>query len=324
MINSLANRYPSDNEYHTAQYALNEASSLFKKAGIESPRLEAELLLAHAMSCKPIDLYIDSGKRMQRDNKTHFAEIVGKRLGHMPIQYILGHTEFMSLDFIVDNRVLIPRPETELIVESVLQFAKRDKFDPSESIVVFDIGTGSGNIGVSIAVMQENARVYACDISSEALSVAIMNAERHNVRDRMHFFQGHLFDPLKTRDTLLKADFIVSNPPYVAEPEWNSLQPEITQYEPKQALIGGKDGLDFYRMIVSEAGEWLKAGGYLILEIGEGQLNRVRALIEATRSVSTGFPVPQALSPKARCSLEFIDSIKDLQGMDRIVVAQKT
>lgn len=322
MINTSINKDPSNNEYLTAQYALNEAVSLFKKAGIESSRLEAELLLAYAMGCKPIDFYIDSGKRLEKDNVASFAEIIRKRLCHMPIQYILGHTEFMSLDFIVDNRVLIPRPETELIVESVLQFARKDKFDTSEPMIVFDIGTGSGNIGVSIAVMLENARVYSCDISPDSLSVAIMNAERHNVRERMCFFHGHIFDALKTRDILLKADFIVSNPPYVAEEEWGKLQPEIVQYEPKQALIGGEDGLDFYRTIISEAGEWLKDDGYLILEIGERQLNSVQALIEATRSMPTGFSNPQVLSHGG--GLKFIEGVKDLQGIDRIVVAQKT
>lgn len=292
------------------QDVLSKTVRLFKGVNIESPRLDAELLLANVMDCNPIDLYIDHNLKLDECSKIHFTEMARKRAKRMPIQYILGHSEFMSLDFVIDKNVLIPRPETELIVESVLEIIEhRQKNVP---VNIIDLCTGSGNIGVSICVMLKDARVYASDISPEALNVARTNAIRHKVEDRMIFLQGDIFTPFKAKCIDLKADFIVSNPPYVAEYELDALQPEIIRHEPYRALAGGNDGLDFFRIIISEADNWVNGGGYLILEIGNGQLDDVLKLISACRSgsPSNGF--------------RFINAVKDLQGIDRIVIAQKT
>ncbi|MGR3318697.1 MAG: peptide chain release factor N(5)-glutamine methyltransferase [Candidatus Anammoxibacter sp.] len=291
------------------QDVLNETTRLFKNGNIESPRLDAELLLAKALSCNKIDLYIDQDLGMDEHSGTIFSELVNKRLNHMPIQYILGHTEFMSLDFVVDENVLIPRPETELIVETVSEIANNE----TDDIDIIDLCTGSGNIGVSIAVLLRNANVYACDISHDALNVARANANRHKVADRTIFLQGDIFEAFNAKHSDLKADFIVSNPPYVAEYEWDCLQPEIYKYEPYQALVGGYDGFDFHRRIIAEAKNWLKDDGYLILEIGDKQLNGVLELINSSRN-------------KNNCNcpgFEFLKAVKDLQGIDRIMVAKR-
>mgnify|MGYP001616586285 CR=1 FL=1 len=313
--------------------ALKTTCLLFQEAGIESPRLDAELLLANAMNCNTIDLYTNHSLRLDGNNKPRFDEIVKMLLARMPIQYILGNTEFMSLSFIVNKDVLIPRPETELIVESVLEIAnygnkndiienqnalqlfesKRRKLKPEAgSITIVDLGTGSGNIAVSIAVMLKNAIVFACDMSNKALSIARANAMRHKVADRVNFLQGDLFDAFKSQDIDLKADFIVSNPPYVAECELAVLQPEIVKYEPIQALDGGKDGLDFYRAILAEAENWLKKDGYIILEVGEKQLSDIKNLIDIYKNQKSG----------CKSGIKFVKTVKDLQGIERVVIAQ--
>lgn len=313
--------------------ALKTTSLLFQEAGIESPRLDVELLLANAMNCNTIDLYTNQSLRLEGNNKPHFDEMVKMRLDRMPIQYILGNTEFMSLSFIVDKNVFIPRPETELIVESVLEIANygnendiienqnalqlfesnRRKLKPETgSITIIDLGTGSGNIAVSIAVMLKNAIVFACDMSNKALSIARVNAMRHKVIDRVNFLQGDLFGAFKSRGIDLKADFIVSNPPYVAECELAVLQPEIVKYEPIQALSGGKDGLDFYRSILAEAENWLKKDGYIILEVGEKQSSDIKTLIDNDKNQKSG----------CKSGIKFVKTVKDLQGIERVVIAQ--
>ncbi|MGR3177104.1 MAG: peptide chain release factor N(5)-glutamine methyltransferase [Candidatus Anammoxibacter sp.] len=295
------------------QDVLNETTRLLKNGNIESPRLDAELLLAKALSCDKIDLYIDQDLDMDEHSNTILSELVNKRLNHMPIQYILGHTEFMSLDFAVDENVLIPRPETELIVETVLEIVNNETNDITDNIDIIDLCTGSGNIGVSIAVLLRNANVYSCDISNDALTVARVNAKKHKVDDRTIFLQGDIFDAFEAKHIDLKADFIVSNPPYVAEYEWDSLQPEIYRYEPYQALVGGNDGFDFHRRIIAEAKNWLKDGRYLILEIGDKQLNGVIELINSSQNENN-----------CNCpDFEFLNTVKDLQGIDRVVVAKR-
>lgn len=326
MVNSLINNAVWNNDFSKAHLniyeALNETARLFKDAGIDSPRLDAELLLAHTMDCRPIDLYIGPNRGLSDNNMVRYREIVKKRLSRAPIQHILGRTEFMSLDFIVNEGVFIPRPETELIVEAVLQIVKKDYKNHCEPIVIFDIGTGSGNIGVSLAAILEEALIFASDISIAAINLAITNAKRHNVISRISFLQGDLFDAFKDANVAIKADFIVSNPPYVTEDEWAELQPEITRYEPMNALIGGKDGLDFYRRITLEARKWLKKGGRLILEIGDRQLSNIKTLINTAHVQASDHLHTQTSCPGGKVGLKFINTVKDLQGIDRVVVAQ--
>lgn len=311
---------------------INETVRLFRDQGIESSRLDAELLLAKAINRKLIDIYIDQNVELDDYAKNLFIRLITKRLKHTPIQYILGHTEFMSLDFFVNENVLIPRPETELIVESVLEIANNmatnncfsttiygtlNYLQPKNglnlylnpqgnSIQIIDLCTGSGNIAVSLAVMLKNAKIYASDISAGALNVAKANAKKHKVEDRTIFLQGDIFDAFRIKGIDLKADFILSNPPYVTESDFGYLQQEIVKHEPYQAFVSGNDGYYFYKKIISEAKEWLNIGGYLIIEIGEKQLDGVIKIIE---------------NYSDNC-FKFFKSLKDLQGIDRVVIAK--
>ena len=312
---------------------VNETVNLFKSRQIASPRLDVELLLSKAINCKLIDIYINQNLELDDYTKRFFIGLVKKRLKHIPVQYILGNTEFMSLDFNVNKNVLIPRPETELIVESVLEIANNNRLNNcfsstttheksnnlqsqnglnydldsgDESIKIIDLCTGSGNIAVSLAVMLKNAKIYASDISIGALNVAVENAKKHKVEDKTIFFHGDIFDAFKIKCVDLKADFIVSNPPYVAECDFESLQEEIVKHEPYKALISGNDGYYFYKKIIKEAKNWLNKGGYLILEIGENQLEGVIKIIKNYSN---------------NC-FQYLKSLKDLQGIDRVVIAK--
>jgi len=292
----------------TIKDILNDLARLFKDANIETPRLEAELLFAKAINCKIINLYTESERKIEEQEILSLVSMIKRRLKREPLQYILGHTEFMSNSFFVNQDVLIPRPETELIVESVLEIVNDREFADEGFINIFDICTGSGNIGISIAIMLKCARVFASDISGKALEVAKANAKRNMVEESVVFIHGDLFEPFGTDFKDLRADFIVSNPPYVAEDELHFLAPEVIRHEPKISLIAGGDGLAFYKRILTDAAFWLKDGGFLILEIGDKQRDSVKDLI---MSVGVGQ------------GLQFIKSVKDLQRIDRVVVIRK-
>ncbi|MCG8482889.1 MAG: peptide chain release factor N(5)-glutamine methyltransferase, partial [Clostridia bacterium] len=222
---------------------------------------------------------------------------LNKRLEGMPLQYITGTQEFMGLDFMVNQDVLIPRPDTEILVENVLKAV--DLTHPS-GISIFDIGCGSGAIGVSLAYYASKVDVSCVDISCAALKAAKQNAVTHNVHHKMHFFEGDIFAPIKHQ----KFDMIVSNPPYIPDESIDSLQIEVSKYEPRSALAGGKDGLDFYRRIVKDAPHYLKNNGLIFLEIGYDQAAAVKDLLKS-ESVYDG-----------------IEVIKDLAGHDRVVKAR--
>lgn len=302
---------------------LSKTTAILRDNGIESPRLNARLLIAKATNCNPTRLHTGGNQIVTNKSRTAIERMVNERLKRTPVQYILGHAEFMSLDFIVDNSVLIPRPESELVVESVLKMAEETRrpqcrrkaaCQPAGQIDVIDLCAGSGNIAISIAAYLKNTTVYGSDNSRAALTVAEKNAKRLNVEDRVRFLHGDMFDAFRVNYTGLKADFIVSNPPYIAESEWNALPPEVARHEPRQALIGGKDGLDFYRVIVSDAARWLKDDGYLIMEIGEGQMHGVKELISARGTTKRD----------DHSRLTFISGVKDLQGIERVVIARKS
>ncbi len=293
--------------------ALNETIGRFKDAGIDSPRLDAELLLGNVLNCKTIDLCVNGEQELAAGNKARFNELAQRRLNHEPVQYILGRAEFMSLEFAVNENTLIPRPETEFVVESVLSAANQIRQKRPGRITAIDLGTGSGNIAVSIAVMLKDSEVYACDISHGALDIARANAKRHGVLNRITFCCGDLFEAFNGLGKDITADFITSNPPYVAEAELGKLQPEIVKYEPMGALVGGADGLAVYRNIFRDAAKWLKGDGRLILEIGETQLNDLKALINETNAnVAAGGH-----------GFKFVEAVKDLQGIDRVVIVER-
>jgi len=241
----------------------------FENKGIESPRLEAEVLLAHVLGWKRIELYTKFDRIVPPDKLAEFKQSIVQRSEHRPTQYILGKCEFLSLEFRVTEAVLIPRPETEHLVEALIERA-REIADAR----ILDIGTGNGCIVVSAAKSLPMAEFWAVDLSEEALEIARENALRHEVDGKIHFLKGDLFEPVGGQTF----DFIASNPPYVSEAEWEGLAPEIRDFEPRNALVGGADGLDAYRKIIPQAEKFLLPGGRLLLELPAGKASQIREI----------------------------------------------
>lgn len=249
----------------TVHDLLSDAVALLIKSGVDTPALDAELLLAETVGLSRTFViahpeYVPSGEHQVR-----FLELLNRRSERMPLAYILRRREFYGLEFEVGPGVLVPRPETERLVETavaVLSGAQR---------AIADIGVGSGAIAVCLAVSLPNAQVYGTDTTQVSLDMARRNAERHRVADRVHLGLGDLFQPLKG----LRFDAVVSNPPYIPSADIAGLQPEISLYEPKDALDGGRDGLDYYRRIIPSARTFLQPGGWLLVEVGSNQAKDV-------------------------------------------------
>lgn len=294
-----ANTFP---DKHTISSLIHWASKLLQGHGIDSPSLDAEVILSHLLDCKRIDLYVHPDKPVEDTVSMRYREAIGRRSQRVPLQYITKHAEFMSLDYYVDERVLIPRPETELLVETVIK--KAQTLNNESEIIIADIGAGSGNIAITLAKMIENARIFAIDISSDALAVARINAQRHNVLHKITFLCGDIFQPLEGYEIEAKVTFIVSNPPYISSDEFTALQQEVRDFEPYVALISGQDGLQMFKRIIANANTWLKPGGYVIFETGEKQARKVARLFE-----------DKGCFKKA-------NFVKDYQHIRRIVIAQ--
>jgi release factor glutamine methyltransferase len=246
--------------------------------GVQHPRLNAELILADVLGKSRLDLYLEYDKPLVESELSSLRKLLRQRADRKPLQYILGKTEFFSLPFTLTETVFIPRPETEILVEEVVAFLAR--LSSKEEITVLDVGTGCGCIAVSVAHSVANCRVYASDISPDAIAVARDNANRNGVGDRVAAFQGNLFGPF-IEQAIPKADAIVSNPPYIPERDWTSLPDEVKRFEPRQALLGGDGGVDVLRRIIESAELLLKPGGGLFLEIGEGQKDPVVGFLTA-------------------------------------------
>ena len=272
----------------------------FDDRGIEDARLCSELLLSKALECEKIALYARINDAPSETQRAAFRELVKAAAEHQPIAYLIGRKEFYSLDFIVTPDVLIPRPETELLVEQTLAWCDDHRRD---SYQLLDVGTGSGCIAVTLVKRNAAVRALASDISEAALAVAKRNAEHHGVADRISFVQADMLDlPSHAEvDSIPEGGFdvIVSNPPYVAEHERERLPRNVRDYEPNVALVSGGDGLTAYRRIAADVGGCLRPGGTLLLEIGEGQADEVEAI----------------LTHKGR--LEPVARHKDLAGIER-------
>lgn len=268
-----------------------------KKHGSESPRLEAEILLAHARGCPRIQLYVQYNELLTDDQRTVMRDLVKRRAQAEPVAYLVGHREFFALDFCVTPDVLIPRPETETLV---LQLIAAAKSFPNARLL--DIGTGSGCIAIAAAVNVPGASVTAVDISSRVLEVAKDNASRHAVAKRIRFLEGDLFAPLSSDD---RFDLIVSNPPYVADGEMETLPADIRRHEPALALKAGPQGLDVISRLIAEAPSRLAPGGSLLIEISPEQAPAVIGLFNA----SGKFEAPRV--------------IKDSGGLERVVLARR-
>jgi release factor glutamine methyltransferase len=249
---------------------LREATAFLEDQGSPSARLDAEVLLAHSLGLSRVALYVHSKEMFSVQERQDYWALLVRRGRKEPVSYIVGYKEFFGLTFAVDRRVLIPRPETELLVERALDCARElDR----EDLVVADIGTGSGCIAVVLAQQLPKARVYAIEISRKAADLAKGNFRRHKVEDRVVLLVGDLGDPLPE-----PVDLLVSNPPYTL---WETLPEGITAFEPRVALDGGQDGMTIYRRLLPEIPLHLRMGGYALLEVGDGQARTVLSLAGA-------------------------------------------
>lgn len=251
---------------------LNTTADYLHDKDFEDARLNAELLLGHALGLSRVELYTNFDRPLTPDEITTCRALLKRRLTHEPIQHILGETEFYSLTFKVSPESLIPRPETELLVEKVIDLCA-SKFPDNDDIQILDVGTGSGCIAIAIAKNIDNATLTAVDISHDALKIAYGNAQAHEVD--IKFKELDALKPWST-EFLNNFDIVVSNPPYVSFSEYERLQPEVKNFEPKTSLLGGNDGLDFYRKFSNICPTLLKPNAFVFFEIGERQAASVK------------------------------------------------
>jgi len=282
---------------------INWTTDFFKSKNIPTPRLDAELLLSHLLNLNRIELYLKFDYVLKRKELEEFRELVIRRAKREPIAYITGHKEFWSLDFIVTEDVLVPRPETEVLVEETLKIFKESR-QPVNGCRVLEIGTGSGAVAISLAKELPMVSIVASDNSRKALKVAKQNAAKFAMGNNFDLVLGDLFAPFRNENGF--CDVIISNPPYVPQGDFLKLSPEIKDFEPQDALNGGKDGLQVFRKIIPDASKYIKKNGYLLLEVGDNQAKRVVRLIE-----ETGLFCKSCI-------------IKDLGGKDRVVKTQKS
>jgi release factor glutamine methyltransferase len=259
-------------EAWTVRRLLEWTEDFLRKKGVEGPRLEAQILLAHALNCPKIDLYVRHDEEPAEEKRAMFREMIRKRAEGMPVAYLVGYREFYSLPFAVTPAVLIPRPETETLVLQALGVMRG-----MESPRVLDVGTGSGCVAITLAKQHKTARITAVDTSSAALEIALGNAKKHGLADRVTFVEGDLFAPVAGQ----MFDVIVSNPPYIADAEFANLDKGVRDFEPRTALAGGPEGLSFYRRIAAAARAHLSPGGAILVEIGATQGPAVRELLES-------------------------------------------
>lgn len=264
-------------------------------------RRAAGALLQHTLGIDRTHLLTKSEQQVDEASYQQYLRSVDRRAAGEPLQYITGHQEFYGLDFIVNPNALIPRPETEFLVEQVITLVREHN---GTAPLIVDLGTGSGCIAVALAVNIANAKIVATDISSAALEVAQRNAERHGVKERIEFIEGDLLEPLAKLRLANAVDFLASNPPYVEENGPEPLQREVREWEPHGALFGGADGLSFYRRLFADGLNYVKPGGYFVCEIGYKQLDAISDLIAA-------------------CGWSLIDVKSDLQGIPRTITARR-
>ncbi len=275
--------------------------SYFKNHSIDSPRLTAELLLAHSLDMNRLDLYLEHDRPLEKNELSRFKHLIKRRIQNEPVAYITGEKGFFDSDFKVSNDVLIPRPDTETIVEQASSLIKMLE-NKKKALTILELGTGSGAIVVSLCKAHPHHHYFACDISKSALRIAKLNAQTL-VNNQVRFFAGSWFSSIKQGG---KFDAIVSNPPYIPTRDIKLLQPEIKEFEPMLALDGGKDGLQSYRLILEQAFDYLVPGGTLLLEMGFDQKAGIS-------EISAQYP-----------QYESIKFIRDLAGHNRVVLIKKS
>ena len=264
-------------------------------ANLDCATTEAELLLCHVLGISKTQIYSEPEQLLSTTEINHLQHLIRRRLLHEPIAYILRCCEFYGIEFYIDHRALIPRPETELLVEEAIDFA-RHHLSPGNQLTIADIGTGSGAIAISLALALPQVKIYATDISASALEIANINRRRYKVDSQVELLQGNLLEPLPE-----PVDTIVANLPYIRNCELQTLSPEITNFEPTLAIAGGNDGWDKIRLLLDQALGKLRPEGCLLLEIGQRQDKAVSSMINS-------------YFPQARVEL-----IPDLSGINRVV-----
>jgi len=296
----LENKY----KFQTVGQALRNICEIFKNRGIINSEREAEILLSYSLEMSRSEIYLNSDRVLKDIEKTKLEKKIQKRIEKIPLQYITKHQEFMGIDFFVEKGVLIPRPETEILVEEVIKKLKNYKY--SDDMEIADLGTGSGVIAISIAKFINNITVYATDISKKSLQIALKNAQKHRCENKIIFLHGDLFEPFKNKIEKFSLEAIISNPPYIDSCDFELLPPEVRDNEPKIALFGGIDGLDYYRKIIKKSSQYLKRNGFLALEVGLNQSKIVEELILKESSFNQN-----------------IEIIEDYSGIERVVIAYR-
>lgn len=277
----------------------------FTKNNIPNPRLDSELLLAHVLNKKRIDLYLSFEKVVSEKDLALFKEYIQRRVKREPLQYITGVQEFYGIPIKVTPDVLIPRPETEILVEQALKLLSSDN-DPASvqscERTILDLCTGSGAIIAALANELPSAKLVGTDISAKALEVARLNTEKW--KDRVTLLEGNLFEPLRSGDpaSVRAYDIVTANPPYISEADKDNIQPEVKDFEPKEALFAGEDGLAIIKRIINDSPKFLKPNGYLVMEIGDKQVDDVKYMI-----ANNG-------------SYDKVDAVKDYSGIERIII----
>jgi release factor glutamine methyltransferase len=265
------------NQDMTVLEVIQRSTEFLAKKGVESPRLQTELLLAHLLKLPRMQLYLNFERTLTPVEVDAFREFIKRRGQREPLQQIAGSTSFCGLEIAVNRYVLVPRPETELLAEQAWTFLNQ-----LSSPAALDFGTGSGCLAIALAKKSPTAIVSALDLSTEAIALASENAASHSLAERIRFFRGDGFAALPAD---AQFNLIVSNPPYVPGAEIATLQPEVRDYEPRQALDGGPDGLDYYRRLSSEAPPFVKPGGKIMLEFGDGQEKPIAEIFQRQKWV---------------------------------------
>ncbi len=285
----------------TIDRLINWSTKYLEQKGVGSPRLNAEVLLSHLLGIERVELYLKADQSLNQTRFANFKSLITRRGHREPLQYLTGRQEFWSLDFKITEGVLIPRPETEILVEEAAKILGKEQSSISQPRIL-DLGTGCGVIGISLAKEIGSAWILATDICESALGVARENAARHQVEEKILFLCADLFNPLK--DNHLCFNLIISNPPYIPSGGFNQLEPEVRNFEPRQALNGGEEGLEFLCRIADQADKFLLPGGWLLLEVGEGQAEKVAGLLKERG----GYQAPMI--------------VKDYSDQQRVVKAQ--
>jgi len=288
-------------EQWTIKKLLEWVSNYFEQHGVDAPRLAAELLLCHVLKLERIQLYTLYDRVVNPEQLTELRGLVKRAAEHEPIAYLVGRCEFYSLGLKITPDCLIPRPETELLVERAIDFLR----GRPGAHYVLDLCTGSGCIAAVIAKNVQDAEVVATDISDTALAVAAENMKRHQLDENVKLLCGDLFDPIIQGLDKMRFDLIVCNPPYVSENEYEKLEPNVKTYEPKLALYAAADGLDIYQRILEKVDDFLKPDGALMMEIGYAQGPATRQMLETTGIFKD------------------IHIEKDFADNDRIIIAKK-